>query len=83
MYIIVNKYIFVDTKRLVYNYPSLLLQEMWNKGRVHLPKDAHGGGGWFLLIVPAPFGPEVQISQGFGGTISVSGKKIGANKEEN
>ena len=56
---------------------------MWNKGRVHLPKDAHGGGGWFLLIVPAPFGPEVQISQGFGGTISVSGKKIGANKEEN
>jgi len=33
-----------------------------------LPKDADGGGGWFLLIVPAPFGPEVQISQGFGGT---------------
>lgn len=67
MYIIVNKYIFVDTKRLVYNYLSLVLQEMWNKGQVHLPKDADGDGGWFLLIVLAPFGPEVQISQGFGG----------------
>lgn len=68
MYIIVNKYTFVDTKRLVYNYLSLVLQEMWSKGQVHLPKDADGGGGWFLLIVLAPFGPEVQISQGLGGT---------------